>query len=818
MVPFIASAQAACPSLYRNLSQGMSGSDVASLQQFLIAQGHLASGNATGYFGRLTEAAVKSFQSANGIVSSGTPATTGYGAVGPKTRAVIAQKCSGTPQPPPPSQCPFFAVPIPGNVCPSGSYWSAMRDARGCQVGWQCTGGGYPPQPLPPPSQVSFSASPASGEAPLEVTFSGTVPESGTYYIDFGDDDDVRLDIDDCNAYGICTFERERHTYTEVDDYTARLQKAVPSCSTCNNLRGRQTLQSLGIDVMEETGTASISVSIPSTGLSVEAGAAMAVSWDSDFAPDDSKVRLEVWPASVTPSEGNNDRGVGSNSQLDTSDSLNWTIPPEEPCAADTGYATCLSLGVYKIVAKLYTGGTCWGYCASGTERTIHATAVSAPFTIVQHATSSSFSASPVSGATPLAVHFSGTVMSAGYSIDFGDGSGSGDIGCAHGGCPTSPSSSSVNVNHTYQTAGTYTAKLRQHFTTNAGNCAGVDCNVVGTVVIVVGGGGACAAPTSEMGVGDTDATTGGDVTRLQQFLKRDPAIYPEGLVTGYFGHATERAVKRFQDSKDIPQTGFVGPLTLDAIEAICGGTSSTPYAFAANPRSGTAPLAVNFTAKSASTTDDNIWYSVDFGDGEKENMSSDTGGTLRLSHTYESAGTFKALLFENESLCGLIGESIHGCTSSLEVDDATITVTGGGGTTPGVQGSCPAGFEFVSVSNTCVSTFETGFADLMPPGTPAAGGCAKGQFSSNGQCTNFCPMFHLPTTVVVQTQNYQGPWVLLGGRCFTLQEYYQQLNQPIITPPPSPWYWNSVGAGNALSALENALRGLQTWLSKQPQ
>ena len=30
---------------------------------------------------------------------------------------------------------------------------------------------------------------------------------------------------------------------------------------------------------------------------------------------------------------------------------------------ADGGYITCLRTGTYKIVAKLYSGGTCWGYC-----------------------------------------------------------------------------------------------------------------------------------------------------------------------------------------------------------------------------------------------------------------------------------------------------------------------------------------------------------------------------------------------------------------------------------------------------------------------
>lgn len=47
----------------------------------------------------------------------------------------------------------------------------------------------------------------------------------------------------------------------------------------------------------------------------------------------------------------------------------------------------------------------------------------------------------------------------------------------------------------------------------------------------------------------------------LQQFLKaKGTAIYPEGLVTGNFYSATLAAVKRYQASKSIIQTGYFGP------------------------------------------------------------------------------------------------------------------------------------------------------------------------------------------------------------------------------------------------------------------
>jgi peptidoglycan hydrolase-like protein with peptidoglycan-binding domain len=60
------------------------------------------------------------------------------------------------------------------------------------------------------------------------------------------------------------------------------------------------------------------------------------------------------------------------------------------------------------------------------------------------------------------------------------------------------------------------------------------------------------------------------EVMKLQEFLAQDKSIYPEGLVTGYFGLITQKAVQRFQCKYNIicygsPKTtgfGVVGPKT----------------------------------------------------------------------------------------------------------------------------------------------------------------------------------------------------------------------------------------------------------------
>ena len=61
----------------------------------------------------------------------------------------------------------------------------------------------------------------------------------------------------------------------------------------------------------------------------------------------------------------------------------------------------------------------------------------------------------------------------------------------------------------------------------------------------------------------------GEDVKALQQMLATDPEIYPEGLITGYFGPMTKRAVQRFQKKAGIDQAGRVGPQTLWRVNQI---------------------------------------------------------------------------------------------------------------------------------------------------------------------------------------------------------------------------------------------------------
>jgi len=83
-----------CVTITTPIGPGSSGSNVTALQQFLARDRSIyPEGQVTGYYGTLTTTAVQRFQTKYNIVSSGSPSTTGYGRVGPKTLDVINSMC-----------------------------------------------------------------------------------------------------------------------------------------------------------------------------------------------------------------------------------------------------------------------------------------------------------------------------------------------------------------------------------------------------------------------------------------------------------------------------------------------------------------------------------------------------------------------------------------------------------------------------------------------------------------------------------------------------------------------------------------------------
>ena len=62
------------------------------------------------------------------------------------------------------------------------------------------------------------------------------------------------------------------------------------------------------------------------------------------------------------------------------------------------------------------------------------------------------------------------------------------------------------------------------------------------------------------------EGSKGDQVTLLQTLLAADASLYPEGLVTGFFGPMTRRALQRFQSRNSLESVGFVGPRTREAL------------------------------------------------------------------------------------------------------------------------------------------------------------------------------------------------------------------------------------------------------------
>lgn len=96
----------------------------------------------------------------------------------------------------------------------------------------------------------------------------------------------------------------------------------------------------------------------------------------------------------------------------------------------------------------------------------------------------------------------------------------------------------------------------------------------------------------------------GTDVSQVQTFLAGDESLYPQGLVTGYYGFLTKSAVSNFQSRNGISPVGRIGPATLPVINAQMAAGMNTGV----NRRAPTiSSLNVSTSANSA-----NIYWNTD--------------------------------------------------------------------------------------------------------------------------------------------------------------------------------------------------------------
>ena len=68
---------------------------------------------------------------------------------------------------------------------------------------------------------------------------------------------------------------------------------------------------------------------------------------------------------------------------------------------------------------------------------------------------------------------------------------------------------------------------------------------------------------------------TNDDVKRIQTLLKLDKTIYPEGVTSGFFGPATQRAIQNLQKKFGLDPVGVVGPATTALLERLISQQNS---------------------------------------------------------------------------------------------------------------------------------------------------------------------------------------------------------------------------------------------------
>lgn len=263
-----------CPHVSRVLKRGASGQDVSRLQQFLALNPAIyPEAQVTGYYGALTEAAVKRFQCKHRLVCDGTPDSTGYGVTGPRTAALLALQCPDvigggasvggfikvTPiqgaAPLPVSvettvnttkscvgavyevdfgdNSPKAVINVPANTCnemrqvlnhtyaANGIFTVTLRSGTQ-QTHATVTVGGVAAGA--PGNVDAISANPRSGSAPLSVSFNGTINAAGgctanTYVLDFGDGTTAPLSPSGCSPSIVTA----AHVYSVAGTFSARL-------------------------------------------------------------------------------------------------------------------------------------------------------------------------------------------------------------------------------------------------------------------------------------------------------------------------------------------------------------------------------------------------------------------------------------------------------------------------------------------------------------------------------------------------------------------------------------------------------------------
>jgi plastocyanin len=461
-----------CPHISRSLKKGSTGDDVSRLQRFLALDPAVyPEAMVTGYYGALTEAAVKRFQCKNQIVCEGTPESTGYGVTGPRTAAILALQCpamtagggdvGGFLKVTPLSGPAPLAVTIettvnatkacsaatyevdygdgtqktqivvPANYCNelrqvlnhsytrAGTFTVTLRSGIH-QVTSTVTVSGGVSVPPPASSIDTFSASPRDGSAPLTVTFKGIINAARKcdqqYTLSFGDGASTPLTPSGCTANSITV----THVYVTAGTFVARLTRDTGNVevgSVSITTAGGQSVDTLAAN--PTTGEAPLGVSF--TGI-VNGATACNATYTIDF-------------------------GDNTNAPI-----------PVSGCTA-TSYSVAHTYGsAGTFTVRLKQGG------ADVKTATITVTGPAGP------AYDGYFSVSPGTDTYTVTAEFELESSCARYELDWGDGTAK--LTQPQGTCTIGTVSKTFN--HTYDNAGGYTITLRRGSSLDTTHTAGI--------------------------------------------------------------------------------------------------------------------------------------------------------------------------------------------------------------------------------------------------------------------------------------------------------------------------------------------------------
>lgn len=290
-----------CPLIGRVLKLGSSGDDVTRLQRFLAVDPSIyPEAVISGYYGSLTESAVKRWQTKFNIVSSGDAASTGFGVAGPRTAAAISLQCSS-------------GYTIGGNVSSP-------------------VVGGF------------IEVTPVSGNAPLTVRVTATVNtvnscQAATYTLDWGDGTIAQtIPV----GAGVCSQVQQiySHIYVYGGSYTVRLAAGQHSTTATVTVSGGAAPASLPTPSSPSL-PAGISISSPVAGKTYERGTSVNVTWSaSGNIPSNSQVSVDLLTAAG--------QKVGSTivATANMAGTHQWTVP------------TNIAGGQYKVRASILAIGS----------------------------------------------------------------------------------------------------------------------------------------------------------------------------------------------------------------------------------------------------------------------------------------------------------------------------------------------------------------------------------------------------------------------------------------------------------------------------